>query len=157
MASNSEQIEVRLQVLEDRKAIKQLRHEFSRYVDGRDWEALLALFTDDAKIEFPEDDRDSIQGTEELREWCSDIEAGYEFTAHMYNNPVINAGGDRAEGFWYFETPMVPTDGAGMWAQGTYDETYIRREDGWKIETTAIRYNYLVEYQEAWEKAVTEE
>lgn len=153
MASESRlgAIEDRLQRLEDREAIRALRHEYSYAIDAQDWDRFLSLFTDDARIEFPQDsvDHAPVQGKDELEAFCSGLEQR-RFTAHMMHNAVLEVEGNEASGTWYFEVPEVVEDGSAVWVQGRYEEEYERVDGAWKFSRIQFYFNYNVDYDDGW-------
>lgn len=156
--SRIDAIEERLQELEDKEAIRQLRYRYAYAMDDKDWDRFLSLFTDDARIEFPQAavDQDPIQGKDALREFCQGLD-GRPFTAHMMHNGDIAVDDDDAEGQWYFEVPEVLEDGSAVWVQGRYDEEYERVDGEWKFSTIQFRFNYNVDYDDGWQDQIISE
>ncbi|MFB6142197.1 MAG: nuclear transport factor 2 family protein [Halorientalis sp.] len=144
-------VEQRLERLESREEIKELRAEYCYCVDDTDGEAFAALFTEDATLDFGS--AGTYTGHEELREFVdSVVPEHYEFIVHMVHNPVIDVDGDTATGRWYFEAPCT-SGGTDMWIQGVYDEAYERVDGAWRFADVEATFNYVAEYDEGWGEA----
>lgn len=152
-------IERRLRELEDREAIHDLQYEYAYAVDQNDWEAFLAFFTDDASIEFPEHSSEdpAYHGPAELRKFCTSIEEGRRFMAHMLHNGVVEVDGDTAQGEWYFEVPEVVADGTAVWVQGRYEADYKRIGDDWRFARLRIHLHYSADYETGWADEVVDD
>ncbi|MHB9287964.1 nuclear transport factor 2 family protein [Halobacteriales archaeon Cl-PHB] len=150
MASDErlERLAQRVSELEDREAIRDLRYRYSYLVDAHEWDAFLSLFTDDARIRFPQEslDRETYRGTDELEAFCDFLAESRPFMSHMMHNGRLEVAGDDATGTWYFEVPEVLDDGSTVWVQGRYEEDYRREGDDWKIAAVDIYFNYAADY-----------
>jgi len=147
--SRIEALEQRVHELEAKEAIRELRHNYAYYADNGDWEGFLSLFTEDASIEYSDDnDRSSRHGKEELEEYTKEITKRVEFSAHMMHNPVITVEGDEARATWYFEVPELLADESALRMQGRYEEEYRLVNGEWRISCSRPRFNYTVDYDE---------
>jgi SnoaL-like domain len=129
----------RVQVLEDVEAIRQLKAEYCRRLDGG-WASkagthmgpVADLFTDDGVWDgTPHAPR--AQGREQIRQMMIDFRA-IPFVMHLVTNPLIEVSGDRASGQWSI---IVPTNASSepTLSVGTYDEEYVRTVEGWKFQS----------------------
>jgi hypothetical protein len=144
-------LEQRVQRLEDRAAIAELRAAYCYRIDDGDWEGWLDLFSPDATVDFGL--LGTYKGREELQAFTDRDDASL-FSAHMAHNPVLEVDGDEANGKWYFEVPLVFADGEAGWAQGRYRERYRRIEREWKFARLKARFDYSVSYEEGWADAI---
>ncbi len=130
-----EELEKRVQALEDLEAIKKLHQTYINLMDNLEWEKVLNLFTEDGTAEV----RDSgvKRGRKELNEVYIDVLAknrGKErFDGHMAIEPDITVDGNTARGTWLiyilFSRPAIE------WVQGK-NECEYRKENGvWKIKS----------------------
>ncbi len=133
--------------------IKRLRIGYTVHCDAHDFDALAALFTEDAVCEFGE----AFGG-----DWVgrSDIRANYERemrkagspfdTLHVVTNPWIElTGEDSAKGRWYLIDLMVRQDGAIKTRGGSanpllflaiYEDRYRKVDGSWRISRTRLHF-----------------
>lgn len=135
----------RLSAIED---IRVLKADYFLHVDGQNWQALRALFADDAETDFRESvqphdpslllhDADAFVGN------IAHVLAGVT-TAHFGYMPRIAVDGDTAEAAWSMEDWLWVPPGSALPFSGTmhgwghYHDRY-RREDGrWRIAATRL-------------------
>lgn len=155
-SKQAESFERRIETLEAREAIKELRYNYCYSVDNFDRELFMDLFAPDAVVTYEELHYGTYEGYEELQEYFDLIEENRSFMAHMVHNPVIKVDGDgqTASGKWYFEEPALDTKGKALWVQGRYDETYKIADGEWKFDSIEVSYNYIADYDEGWENKV---
>jgi hypothetical protein len=147
-------LETRVQTLEAREEIKELKHRYGSCLDRRQWDEFVELFTDDVSLEYSREGLDSFEGRDELDGFIETVESQRDFMAHMFHNPIIEVHGDEAEGQWYFEAALTDTGGTALWAQGRYDDQYRRVDGDWKIHRTVTTYHYSVSYEDGWSNDV---
>ena len=152
-----EELAVRIQVLEDIEALKKLKATYcylcdAGLADERNRDALLAHFTDDARVDFGLGAASVFEGREGLRTFFGTVvPQTISFCVHMVHNPIIEVHGDRATGRWYYEAPT--TDAAtnrAQWMMGTYEEEYVRDGGRWKFAFIRARWKYITPYDEGW-------
>jgi ketosteroid isomerase-like protein len=128
-----EELEKRIQAIEDLEEIKKLHHYYIDLMDTLRYEEVLDLFAEDATIEV----RNSgiKKGRKEMAEVYIGILAkkrgSIRYDAHMAIQPDIVVDGDTARGTWLiymlFSKPSI------QWVQGK-NECEYRKEDGkWKF------------------------
>jgi ketosteroid isomerase-like protein len=128
-----EELEKRIQAIEDLEKIKKLHQHYINLMDNLQYQEVLDLFTEDATVEI----RNSgvKRGRKEMSEVYIDTLARLRgtdrFEGHMAIEPDIIVDGDTAEGTWLiymlFSRPTI------QWVQGI-NECKYRKEDGeWKI------------------------
>jgi len=126
-------LERRVQALEDLEQIKKLHQRYIDLMDNLRYEEVLDLFTDDAAVEV----RNSglRRGRRELEDvyvhFLARARGSERFDAHMAVEPDIAVEGDSARGTWLIY--MLFSKPAIQWVQGK-NECQYRRENGtWKI------------------------
>lgn len=120
----------RIPELAARGAIKELRYDYARRLDDRDWEGWASLFTEDAHCEY--EGWGTVDGRDELRSFAADVVAeAFEYTAHIMNHPTISVDGCVASGQWYVQIYYARSDGVGGWRQGRYEDEYRRVDGEW--------------------------
>ena len=128
-----EDLEKRVQALEDAEEIKKLHQKYIDLMDNLKYEEVLDLFTENAKVEVR--NLGVKKGKKELREIYIDVLAknrGNErFDGHMAVEPDITVNGDTAEGTWLiymlFSRPEL------QWVQGRNECEYKKVKGEWKI------------------------
>ena len=128
-----ENLEKRIQALEDAEEIKRLHQKYINLMDNLEYEEVLDLFTEDASVEVR--NLGVKKGKTELREIYIDVLAknrGSErFDGHMAVQPDITVNGGTAEGTWLiymlFSKPTI------QWVQGKNECEYKKINGEWKI------------------------
>ena len=128
-----EDLEKRIQALEDAEEIKKLHQHYMNLMDNLKYEEVPDLFTEDASVEVR--NLGIKKGRKELREIYIDVLAkkrGSErFDGHMAVQPDITVSGDTARGTWLiymiFSKPTI------QWVQGKNECEYIKVNGEWKI------------------------
>jgi hypothetical protein len=128
---NLEELEKRIQAIEDTEAIKKLHQKYMDLMDNLQYGSVPALFTLDATVEI----RDS--GVKKGREEIEKIYLGLgamkkaKDNCHMAIQPDITVRGDTASGKWliymFYFSPAVD------WVQGRNDVEYRKEKGVWKI------------------------
>ena len=128
-----EDLEKRIQALEDAEKIKRLHQHYMDLMDNLRYEEVLELFTEDASVEVRS--LGVKKGRKALREIYIDVLAknrGSErFDGHMAVHPDIAVDGDTATGTWLiymlFSKPSI------QWVQGKNECEYKKVKGEWKI------------------------
>ena len=122
-----ERIERRLQVLEDREAIRNLKVRYAALCDNQyDAEGIASLFTEDAVWESPALGR--FEGREAIRNFFRGASSIFSFAIHYSLNGHIEIEGDQARARWYLFMPC--TVAAGNQACGAL-VSITRLTPGW--------------------------
>jgi ketosteroid isomerase-like protein len=128
-----EELEKRIQALEDLEEIKKLHQKYIDLMDNLQYEEVLNLFTEDATSEV----RNSgvKKGKKELAQIYLDVLAKKRGTirndGHMAIEPAITVDGNTAKGTWLiymlFSKPEI------QWVQGRNECEYRKENGTWKI------------------------
>lgn len=130
-------LEQRVQELEHREAIKQLRYEYGRCIDTKQWDEFIDLFTTDVTCSYI--GIGEFEGHEELRELTNDIlEENFEYSCHYFHHPTIEIDGETGNGTWLLEALMAYPDGQIEWRQGRYEDTYRLVDGEWKFSAITL-------------------
>jgi ketosteroid isomerase-like protein len=127
-----EELEKRIQAIEDLENIKKLHQYYIDLMDNLQYKEVLDLFTEDATIEVR--NWGVKRGRQEISEVYIGILAKNRGTSrsegHMAVEPDITVEGNTAKGTWLIYMLSQPTI---QWIQGR-NECEYRKEDGkWKI------------------------
>ena len=122
--------EERLRAIEDRHAIIDCTHRFSRGVNRRDRELLKSAFHPDAI----DDHGFFVGGREDLVKWIDEVYQGVSATQHFVTNHRVEIEGDTAHGETYWFVANVGLDGIGVILRGgRYIDRFERRDGHWAI------------------------
>jgi hypothetical protein len=139
-----EEMEKRLQRLEDIEEIQNLQIRYCNCLIQAKWDELLDCFSDDAIVDLHAGYcKGKAEFTKLFKETLSPTHRGEEgnFAVH----PIITVDGDTAKGSWLhyiqFAQPrkldpiptIFKTDKAPNWLQGYYEMEYKRVKGEWKI------------------------
>ncbi len=128
-----EQLEKRLQALEDLEEIKKLHQNYINLMDNLRYEEVLDLFTEDATAEVR--NFGVKKGRKEMAEVYLDILAKNRgknrHEGHMAIQPEIQVNGDTAQGTWLIY--MLFSKPAIAWVQGKNECEYRKVNGSWKI------------------------
>lgn len=152
-------VEERLQILEDREKIKELRATYCFLVDdGRMEELIERCFTEDAVCDFRSPDG-SMQpfvsrGRAEVRNfYVAVVPALLRNMCHTVHNHRITVDGDRASGDCYFElTATDAATGKDVVGAGRYVDRYRRVGENWCFEFRKAEIFYITPMAEGWSK-----
>lgn len=125
-----------LQGLLDKHAIEELAVRYCRASDRQDWQAMRALYHEDAT-----DDHGSLfQGSaSDYIDWLPSMAQKMRATFHQVSNHLIELRGDTAEGEVYVVACHLKTNKSGEEEQvitgGRYLDRYTRRDGVWKFQS----------------------
>lgn len=145
-----------LREISDRIRIEELIHREARAIDTRDWTLWASCFTEDALIDWRENEG-VLARRDEAGAWLSRICETLPFPAyqHLCTNIEITLRGDAAEARTTQLIPISlpsPAGGrqiafSGIW----FDDAVVRIDGAWKIaarvEHQAWRHNFPAAYQ----------
>ena len=123
-----------VQVLRDIEEIKQLRAQYVRLVDTKQWDAWAALLTDDFRLE-------SEAGVHEGRDAAVAMVSGAldagSTVHHCFTPEIAVTGPDTASGVWAMEDIVrIELDGTpiAFHGYGHYHDDYVRTAGGWRFK-----------------------
>ena len=137
-------IESRISEIEDREAIRRLKHFYychciDRAVAGdlASIDETISRFTDDIVADFS--GFPLAEGLESVTEFYSkSVPAMLSYSQHHVFNEVIDISGNDATGLWYLNCPIVLTEDGPLGREGPglivgrYEEEYVRVDGIWK-------------------------
>lgn len=138
-----------IQQISDRLEIEDLLARYSFAIDERDWDALDAIFTPDARIDYSE--TGGAAGTvAEIKRWLPLALARFPVFQHLVATMKLDIDGDEARCRTILFNPMVheASDGErqtffiGLW----YRDRLVRTPGGWRI---AERYEEMAWVKDA--------
>jgi hypothetical protein len=138
------QLEERLGIVEDREAIERLQYQYGFYLDNRMWREVADLFTDAApSIEIGR--RGSYVGKDRVYRFLRDVlgEGRWglvkdEIINHIQLQMVTTLSGDRrtakSRSRAIVQGNSPPGSGSMLWAEGLYENDYVKEAGSWKIQ-----------------------
>ena len=150
--SRWEQLEKRVQALEDVNAIRNLKAQYAAYCDDHyNPDGIAALFTADAVWESQGLGR--FEGREAIREFFRGASQIFTFAIHYSLNGQIEVHGDSARAQWYLFMPCTLGEGnRAMWRAGIDREEYVRVNGEWKFKRKTSAPLFHSPFEEGWAK-----
>ena len=135
-----EELEKRIQCLEDLEDIKRLKAKYARACDENDAELWKEVFTDDAMW-----DGGDKYGVHKISDMIAAVAAGQppsEPVLHYFTNPEITIEGDKAYGRWllwrasttvsWVLGPTYEANSRAVWVVSYEDDKYVRINGKWR-------------------------
>jgi hypothetical protein len=148
----------RAERIEDINAIKRLQRAYGYYVDEGRWDDVADLFADDASVEIGFDG--VYRGRAHIREYFrafgngkQGLNAG-QLNEYLQLMPVITLqpGGQRARGTWRAVILAGQLGKDAYWAEGPYENEYVKENGVWKIAGLHWFQTLWVPYEGGWAK-----
>lgn len=133
-------IEKRLQVLEDIEAIKTLHATYFAIVDSRQFDKLNEVFLDSAKVIIA---GTVCNGLTEVIQFYKEV-TNIPIYEHYGHDPIINMLSDsNAKGIWSLLSIRADgPDSPALWSAGRYQEEYVKVDGVWKIQRMELNRVY---------------
>lgn len=129
--------------LEDLEAIRTLKAEYCHAVDEARTSAVVALFTDDAELDFGAMFGGPHVGRDAIEKFYQRVLSNGLKMMHAVSTPLIKVTGDNATGRWYLiNTVDRPGDTQPLKITGRYEDEYRRVGGQWKICATRLTFLY---------------
>lgn len=159
-------------ILEDTNSLERLQHMYGYYIDMLLYDEMADLFTEDGSMEVGQ--RGRYVGKENIRRFLKEVLGGMsepglhknQVINHTQHQGIVTVSPDRrtARGRWRAQvqagsTPPVSagaaaeeTSGAIMFADGVYENTYVKEGGIWKIHQFwwSPTYYVTLNYDRMW-------
>jgi len=146
-----EDLERRIQVLEDLEEIKRLKVRFAKYCDDNyNPEKLGELFTEDAV--WGGQSSEEFRGKKAIIEHFVEVSRNATFTCHRVVAPDITVEGDNAHGTWYGMATGILSNGKGFWSSCLYQDEYKKVNGKWLMSNVQVSLFYRSPYEGGWAK-----
>lgn len=137
-----------LRELDDRHAITTLVHAYCLHFDNNEPEAVAALFTDDATVDYGPESA-TISGAAAIAATIAvGLEQTFAATSHHVSNVQIAFDGpDHAHSVAYLYAWHRYVDGSPdgeLW--GRYRHRFVRTEGGWRISALLLEAAGMVDF-----------
>ena len=141
--------------LEDSKAIKRLQRAYGYYVDQKLADEIATLFTEDATVEIG--GMGVYVGRERIAEFYQLLMDGPLDDGDIYNHMILQGvvhigdDGDSANGRWRALIQIGVQEQAAVWAEGPYENEYVRDQDGvWRFSKVHWYQTLAAPYSPGW-------
>lgn len=158
-----EELEKRIQALEDLEAIKKLKARYAqladeKYSDGmpkgeKDLKKIagemVQLFTEDAVWDGGRFGG-KLKGRNQIMERFKG--ANFRFAVHYFVMPHITIEGSKAKGRWYMWEAATMNDGTRAWIAGFEDDEYAKIDGQWFMSYMNFTMLFLAPIDQGWFK-----
>ena len=139
---------------QDYIAIANLQRAYGYYVDKCMWDETADLFSKNGTLEIGL--RGVWVGQDRVRQYLhtlTDLKYGTLFN-HMQLQPVIDISPDgrTAKGRWRAFEQFGLLHKSAQWAEGTYENEYVKEDGVWKISKLHYYMTYYVDYYKGWDQ-----
>jgi uncharacterized protein (TIGR02246 family) len=138
--------------LVDRQAIADLVHAYCLHFDQNEPEAVAALFTDDATVDYGPETATIVGAASIAGTIAVGLETIFAATSHHVSNiRIVFDGPDAATGVTYlYAWHRYPDDRADaeLWAR--YHDRFVRTGDRWSIAERTLRVAGQHEFDVEW-------
>lgn len=150
----SQELERRIQVLEDLEKIKKLKAKYAHVCDVRDGvgypKELAKLFTENAVWEAEGFGR--YEGRAAIEKFFEGSNF-FSFTVHYFMQPIIEIDSEKhAHGRWDMWCPATSADGRAIWGSAVEEDKYEKVNGEWLISEIKVTVIFMTPYEEGWNK-----
>lgn len=162
-----EELQARIQRLDDIKQIEQLQKIYGYFLDYGEWQKIVDLFADEgASVE--EADRGVYLGKEGVRRYYIDLlgDGGaprrpgiLSILFQLQGVVTVEPDGKTARGRWYgmgMEAKPIASLHDGelrqTWINGVYENEYVKEDGKWKIKKLHFNLTFRTPYEDGWLK-----
>lgn len=75
----------------------------------------------------------------------------WNFSMHLYGNPLITVDGDTAHASWMLLEPATRrSDNQAMWMAAVTEDDYVRTAQGWRLRRYELNTKFLTPFDRSW-------
>jgi hypothetical protein len=162
-----EDLQARIQRLDDIKQIEKLQKIFGYYQDYGEWQKIVDLFAD-SEPSVEEADRGVYKGKDGIRRYYMDLMGNgnkpprpgwLSILFQLQGVVTVEPGGKTAMGRWYgmgMEAKPTASLHEGelrqTWINGIYENEYVKEDGKWKIKKLHFNLTFRTPYEDGWLK-----
>lgn len=149
-------LDARARVLHDEQQIENLQRIYGYYVDRAMWDQVADLFADDATIEMGQ--RGVYVGKPRIREFLNLLgPAGLtdgRLNDHIQLQIIADVSPDAYTARSRSRELAMTGEyqGSGTWSEGTYENSYVKQDGVWKIQSLHFYPTFITDYDQGWAK-----
>ncbi|WP_158578574.1 nuclear transport factor 2 family protein [Spongiactinospora rosea] len=157
-AGTLKQLTKRVAELEAVRDLTSLRAEFHRTLNNQEWDALAALFTDEAHLDYGE--YGQAHGSTEVRDYYSRLleqirdmrnASAISLKNFVHGHQVRVLDGETATGVCFFEEQIrFNKDSMAFSSIGQFSDEYVRRGDRWYFARVVLDHYWVVPDNDGW-------
>jgi len=144
-------LQKRVGLLEDKAAIEKLQRAYGYYLDKQLWSEITPLFSDNGSVEIAQ--RGVYRGRKSIDIFFKQVmghgEDGLK-KDHLFNHMIlqgivdVDPDGMHASGRWRALQWVMNYGKNGIYAEGPYENTYVKEHGVWKIQSMHYFDSYHV-------------
>ena len=147
-----EELEKRVQVLEDIEAIKKLKARYAQAADDNyNPEKLSSMFTEDGVWDGGKE-LGVYKGRKEIYDFFKQTSDSIIFAVHYFMAPDITVEGDKAYCRWYMWLPATLKGNKAVWIAGLEDDKYEKIRGQWLMKEMKLTILFQAPYEHGWAK-----
>jgi len=154
LSAQVERLTAQAQVAEGYIAVGNLQRAYGYYVEKARWDDAADLFAKDSTLEI--NGRGVYIGQDRVRQYMHKFgPAGHgKLFNHMQLQPVIHVAPDArsAKARWRAVIQVGELGKSARWGEGTYENTYVKEDNVWKIKSLHFYQTYYIDYYAGWDK-----
>jgi ketosteroid isomerase-like protein len=140
------ELEAVVNELADAESIRDLARKYAHHVWRNEAASVVELFCEDGEMNTSLEQ--PVRGKAALLELFERLIGEGDFQPFVHNH-VIDIRGDEASGTCYVDL-RATVDGKSMIGSGYYEDTYVREEGLWKIQTRGLTLRFFVPLEQGW-------
>ena len=154
------ELEKQVGELHDHQAIEKLTRAYGYYLDKAIWSQIVPLFSDDAQVEVS--GRGVYRGRKGVETLFHQVLGkGREGLAdgalfnHMILQGIVDVApsGQAATGRWRAFIQIGQWQKTALWAEGTYQITYVKRNNVWQFRKMQWFGTFFAPHEQGWAKS----
>lgn len=144
-------LQARIDRLEDKNQIEKLQRAYGYYLDKQLWGEIAALFSDRGSVEIAQ--RGVYRGRKSIDTFFTQVMGhGHQGLQkdHLFNHMIlqgivdVDPDGLHARGRWRALQWVMTYGKGGIYAEGPYENTYVKENGVWKIQSMHYFDSYHV-------------
>jgi len=124
--------------VEDVEAIKQLKAQYFRLMDTKDWAGMRQVFADDVYIDTTDSGGRVVEGADDFMAGLQQILADAVTVHHGHMPEIELTSATTATGIWAMEDRVQWPDGPELHGAGHYHEEYEKVDGRWYIKKMTL-------------------
>ena len=147
-----EELEKRVQALEDLEAIKKFKAFYAKACDDKyNPELMMEVFTEDAVWDGGKE-FGVYRGRKEIYDFFKQVSESIVFAVHYFIAPNITVEGNKAHGRWYLWQACTFKDNKAVWLAAFEDDKYEKIDGRWWQKEMKLTLLFETPYEEGWHK-----
>ena len=121
----------------DWRAICNVKADYCRLLDTKQWDAWAELFTPDCVFDTTDSGGTKVEGAAQMVGFVRESLAGAKTTHHVHQPQMTFDGPDAADVVWAMQDRVIK-DTFDLSGTGHYHERFVRTPQGWRIASQTL-------------------